>query len=298
MNKQQIEDRARHLAAEHGDWFYDVPLPHGAWTKGNQGIPHTRLKRIVQIVADTVPKPLSECRVLDLGCLEGQFAAEFALQGSEAVGIEYRESNIAKALFIKEALGLENLHFHRDDVRNISAEKYGRFDAVVCSGILYHLTAPDVLNLVRAMHDMAGHCAIIDTHISLAGSESYKTYSGHTFVEHEESASASERAKNRWASADNSTSFWFTRPSLVNVLAEAGFSSVYECFTPAHMNYGQPGIERPDRCTFVAIKGQSVELVTSPAANRISEAWPEGALSYAAPQPASIAERIRRRLLG
>ncbi len=66
-------------------------------------------------------------------------AVELARLGANVVGIEGREANLAKARFAKEALSLENPEFHQDDVRNLSKEKYGRFDVVLCLGILYHL---------------------------------------------------------------------------------------------------------------------------------------------------------------
>lgn len=273
-----LEAEVRSLASRHGDWFYDMPLPGGTWTGGNQGVPHTRLKRIVQIIADLAGKPLSECRVLDLGCLEGQFAIELALQGAEAVGLEIREANVAKAKFVKAALGLKSVEFHKDDARNL--EQYGQFDAIVCSGLLYHLTAADALNLIEAMHRMA-RLVIIDTHIALRAETCWQGYSGKVYREHGPSDSAEKKESRRWASADNEVSFWFTRPSLINALTKVGFTSVYECFTPAHMNYGKPGMECPDRCTFVAIRGAPVALATSPVANGLTETWPEGSLDYA-----------------
>ena len=88
MEKSEIIERLNNLKQQYGEWSYDIPLPYNIWTKGNIQMPHTRLKRIVQLVNDTVGKPLSECRVLDLGCLDGQFSIEFAQQGATTLGIE------------------------------------------------------------------------------------------------------------------------------------------------------------------------------------------------------------------
>ena len=255
-----------------------MPLRDGVWTGGNKGIPHTRLKRILQVIADTVGKPLSQCRVLDLGCLEGQFAIELGRQGAKAVGVEIREANVAKARFVKDTLNLENVEFSKADVREI--EHLGQFDAIICSGILYHLTGEDALQLIRQMAAMSP-LVVIDTHIALKQEKRFGDYWGRSFREHGSGDSSAKKEARRWASADNETSFWFTRPSLVNALISAGFTSVYECFAPAHMNFGKPGMECPDRCTFVAIKGTPVELITSPAANDLVETWPEGSLDYA-----------------
>jgi 2-polyprenyl-3-methyl-5-hydroxy-6-metoxy-1,4-benzoquinol methylase len=68
-------------------------------------------------------KPISQARVLDLACLEGHYAIEFALHGAEVTAIEIREANIAKARYAKEQMGLGRLRLVQDDVRNVSVEK-------------------------------------------------------------------------------------------------------------------------------------------------------------------------------
>ena len=284
MNKDELMDQIRDLRKEYGDWSYDIPLPFGIWTKGDLKIPHTRLKRIVQVVSDLAGKPLSHCRVLDLGCLDGQFSIEFAQQGAQTTGIEIREANLRKAIFCKEVLNLNNLEFSQDDALNISVQKYGRFDAIICSGLLYHLTAADAIGLITKMYEMSDKMVIIDTHIALKAAkwivDEKEEYSGVTYTEHSASHDQGKKATLLWASWDNTESFWFTRPSLVNILSKAGFSSIYECFTPVHLNYGKPGMECYDRCTFVAIRGEKLNMVTSPAANNLEENWPEKSLSY------------------
>jgi predicted RNA methylase len=47
-----------------------------------------RTARINQIVADLSKKPISESRILDLACWEGDFAAEFAMRGANVVATE------------------------------------------------------------------------------------------------------------------------------------------------------------------------------------------------------------------
>jgi len=285
QTREELKRSLVNLKHKYGEWSYDIPLPFDVWTNGNLKIPHTRLKRVVQIVSDLSEKPLSKCRILDLGCLDGIFSIEFAKHGSETVGVEIREANIKKAIFCAEALGLHNVEFRHDDVRNISLESYGQFDAVICSGILYHLPAIDVIELINSMYAIATRVVVIDTHVALNPVERFvhgdDEYWGRAFREHSDSATRDEKAKALWASADNLTSFWFTRPSLVNVLNKAGFSSVYECFIPAHLNFGKPGLEHLDRCTFVAIKDDICDIATSPLANTLQEKWPEQSLSYA-----------------
>ena len=296
--KQELAGRVDQLIEEYGEWSYDIPLPHRVWTRGNEGVPHTRLKRIFQVACDLSTKPLHSCRVLDLGCLDGQFSIEFALTGAEVVGVEVREASIQKALLAKESLRLENLKFIQDDVRNISREKQGQFDVIVCSGLLYHLDTPDVFALIEHMYEMTKRLVIIDTHVSLSpkSSVTYKgqTYFGHHFREFADEDTEVAKEQKLWASWGNPVSFRFTRPSLVNFLSHAGFTSAYECFTPPHLNYGEPGLEHKDRCTFVAVKGRKQSLTTSPVANDLIENHPEGSLSYATPSQERQRQKIRQ----
>lgn len=276
--KESIQSGLYELQLKYGNWSNDIPLPFGLWTRGNLHIPHTRLKRILQIANDLSIKPLSESRVLDLGCLDGIFSIEFAQHGAHTLGVEVRESNIQKAIFCKNAYGLDNLEFLKEDVRNLSVDRHGKFDVIICSGILYHLPAADAIGVMNQMFQMTNRIVIIDTQISFEPEEMVlhngEEFWGRTYREHADDATPEEKEKNIWGSADNTTSFWFTRPSLINLLSKVGFSSVYECFTPTHN-------EIPDRCTLVAIKSSPCELHTSPYANGLREDWPENSLTYA-----------------
>src|ERR1700712_3665370 len=127
---------------EHGPWTaMAIRLKDGSYTRA-PAIDY-RLRRLLQVSVDLVGKPLSDCRVLDLACLEGHYAIEFALHGAEVVGIEGRAISIEKSNFGKDDLKLHLLSFHQEDVRHLSEDKYGRFDIVICAGILYHLKADD-----------------------------------------------------------------------------------------------------------------------------------------------------------
>jgi SAM-dependent methyltransferase len=305
VTREELERRHAEIVARHGEWTYDIPLPHAFWTRGNEGSPHTRLRRVLQAIDDFVPEPLETRRVLDLACLEGQYSIECALRGASVLGIEAREASLAKANFAKDALGLSRLEFVRDDVRNVSVEKYGEFDVIICSGILYHLDTPDVFHLIQRTYEMARRLVVLDTHVSLNPNVTVEfrgnTYHGERLPERHATpdgaasvSSGPPSTKELWAGVGNEASFTFSRPSLLNALAAAGFSSVHECLNPPHL--GRRGVEHVNRCTFAAVKGREVELLTSPAANGFREEWPEGALSYAPPGPSRHLRRLRARL--
>lgn len=82
--------------------------------------------------------------VLELGSLEGGHS--FALAQNPLVkrvtAIEGRESNVEKSKFVKELLGDEKVEFVQADIEKMNFEQFGKFDAVFCSGLLYHLPRP------------------------------------------------------------------------------------------------------------------------------------------------------------
>ena len=89
------------------------------------------------------------------------------------VGIEGREAHIEKARFVKQVLSLGGLDLFQDDVRNLSKNKYGEFDVVLCLGILYHLDVPDVFAFLEQIADVCRDIAVIDTRVAFGPTASY-----------------------------------------------------------------------------------------------------------------------------
>lgn len=216
-----------------------------------------RARRYLQIVSDILRRPIGELRVLDLGCLEGGFSIEFGLWGAEAVGIEGRAANIAKAEFARDALHLERVSFLHEDVRGLSAAKHGTFDVVLCLGIFYHLPQKDLLPFLHSLRSVTRGIVILDTHISLVPEKIFiaegQTLTGRTFPEHPPGSTALQREQALWASLDNEDSFWLTEASLLQALHSVGFTSVHACLHP-------PSASTPiDRKTYVACAGKLVQ---------------------------------------
>ncbi len=113
LDKETIQQKLNELKRESGEWTYDIPLPFDIWTRGNLGVPHSRLKRIVQTVHDLVGKPLNECRVLDLGCLDGIFSIEFALHGAQTIGVRSARQTYKKPSSVRKSLIWRNWNFVR-----------------------------------------------------------------------------------------------------------------------------------------------------------------------------------------
>lgn len=283
MEREIIKLKQQEIVAKYGEWTnHNIHLGNGIYTISDRGNgSEIKVRRVLQMIADTVNKPWQQLRVLDLACLEGLYAVELALQGAQVVGIEGRKANIAKANFAKDILGLDNLQFVQDDVRNLSKANYGSFDVVLCLGIFYHLDLPDAFYFMESIAEVCENLAIVDTHVSTNAEKCYlykdQKYWGSSYVEHSVESTPEEKEKSLWASLDNQTSFWFTRYSFYNLLAAVGFTSVYESHNPPVINYERKRLsQESDRNTFLAIKGKQVTLKATAVENALNAPkWPE-----------------------
>ena len=144
---------------------HNIRLDNGSFTKPDTRYSMDADESFVSArrLLDTVfPGDKNHYRLADLGCLEGGFAVEFARMGFQVLGIEVREANIAACNYVKANTNLPNLEFIKDDARNIA--KYGLFDVVFCSGLLYHLDKPkEFLNTLSAV---TTKLLILQTHFS------------------------------------------------------------------------------------------------------------------------------------
>ena len=183
-------------------------------------------------------------RILDLGSLEGGLSFELAREGWSVTGMEGRSANLDKAEMIRSYFGLENLKFELRDVKTLSPERDGRFDAVICCGLLYHLDDPfTFLRTLRTITTEEG-LLFVDTHVAPDdASARHATYAQHlservTFREggHDYEGcwfaepSRGSVLEQQWSAVSNARSFWPTRTSLIRAMYHAGFPSILELF--------------------------------------------------------------------
>jgi predicted RNA methylase len=282
MVQQSVAEAKESFVRDHGKWTAaSIHLGNDVYTFDPPQV-DTRLRRVLQCAADVVGGSLEKTTVLDLACLEAQFGIELALHGARVTAIEGRPTNIAKCEFVKDILSLDNITFLQDDVRNLSVEKYGHHDIVLCLGILYHMDTPDAMELIKSAFDVCTRAVIFETHVSPAPDEVFtwngKTYSGSYYPEHG-SSDWEEQKDKVWSSIGNTRSFKFTLASLCNILHHVGFSSVHHCLNPYEYHnadwpekpMGDRHVVEKDRVTLTAIKGRSQALLSSP----ITENSPE-----------------------
>jgi 2-polyprenyl-3-methyl-5-hydroxy-6-metoxy-1,4-benzoquinol methylase len=274
--------RARDEVAQRcGPWTsHNIHLGGGVYTMGSDWAgTGPKIRRMVQSAVDLCGRPASALRVLDLACAEGLYAIEFGLQGAESLGIEGRAEHVERARFAAQALALPRTRFLCEDVRELSVERHGMFDVVLCLGILYHLDQPDVFAFLKNVAAVTRHVALFTTQVSTRPRAQVefegRTYSGAPFLEFLPGTQSGHKQAQVWASLDNMESFWLTRASLFNALVDSGFTSVYECRQPFDP------LEFPDQPTIAAVRGTACRVQTQP---RIDDRPPE-----------RFAERMTRR---
>lgn len=94
-------------------------------------------------------------RILELGPMEGAHTWLLSHLGArEVVAIEANAEALMKCLIVKELSGMQNVKFLYGDLIEYLSARPGGFDAIFCSGVMYHMTDP--VNLIALM------CACVD----------------------------------------------------------------------------------------------------------------------------------------
>ena len=163
-----LHDSQERLAAL-GPWFYEFDL--GAHGRTVSSLPpevlpihQTRLQMVNQVVEGYFGRRLPEIRCLDVGCHEGFYSVAMARKGMREVrGVDVRESSLAKAAFVRDALGLRNLTFEKHNCEELPVENSVPFELTLFLGILYHLENP--MLCLRNVSRLTGEICVIETQV-------------------------------------------------------------------------------------------------------------------------------------
>jgi len=155
--------------------------------------------------------------ILELGSLEGGHTFALARRrGVERVlGIEARKSNIERARFMQDLLRVDDVKFVQADLEKTALNEFGKFDAIFCSGLLYHL--PEPWKLIAEIARIAPRLFIWTHYADESAQEIRQNFRGREFV---------EGGIDEPLSGMSPKSFWLTLESLKSALTSAGFDSI------------------------------------------------------------------------
>lgn len=130
-----------------------MPPKGGEWARGRVGdeafsydlvpytsypYPRTHPDRLATVgrLFGMEPAPVERCRVLELGCASGGNLIPMAeqLPGSELLGVDLGQRQVAEGRAVIEALGLRNVELRHGDLCEVD-QSWGSFDYVICHGV-------------------------------------------------------------------------------------------------------------------------------------------------------------------
>jgi len=241
-----LADQLEAIRHEHGPWTaHNIELAPGLFTIAPAPADRAQQRAALYsgLAARLLRRPLRGQRLLDLGCLEGGISLALARQGAHCTGVDVRPSHLAKAKFAAKTLGLQRrCRWIEADVTDEDLwGRLGLFDLVICSGLLYHLDAPNLLPLLRNLRSACRErgMALIDTNIAPSPQTCVELPGqpplwGCDWQEHEAETDHRQRMAAGWSSYRNDQAFWLTERSLTNALVCAGFGTVLKPLYPYH----------------------------------------------------------------
>jgi SAM-dependent methyltransferase len=155
-------------------------------------------------------------RILELGSLEGARAFDLAAnpQVTEVIAIEGRETNLARARLIQSLYDQHKVRFVCANLETTDLAQYGKFDVVLCFGVLYHM--PEPWKLIEQCAAVSPNLYIV-TGYAAKGLEQRNGYWG---------AAYKEEGLDCPLSGLSPESFWLTLGSLYELLVSSGYTAV------------------------------------------------------------------------
>ncbi len=156
--------------------------------------------------------------ILELGSLEGGHSLALARHPGvqRVVALEAREPNLARARFIQSVYGDQIVEFVQANLEDCDLGQWGRFDAIFCSGLLYHLPEPWTL---LAQFPAVSANLYMSTHYAF-DNEASVTRNGYQGKLYQEFGVADP------LSGMSDQSFWPTLAELERMIKDCGYTQV------------------------------------------------------------------------
>ena len=130
MNIQQ----AQSLVDSKQFWYHTFEIFPGVWTPGVYDASGT-------LNALDIPQDLSGKKVLEVGPADGFFTRELHKRGADVHAVDYCARDRHGFEIMEQCYG-HRMNFEQINIYDLSPDRLGRFDIVLCLGVLYHL--PDL----------------------------------------------------------------------------------------------------------------------------------------------------------
>src|SRR5688572_7824400 len=197
--------------AKLGPWIFQFQINGQTYGGGISAVGDVRIDRFFRFA------PGAET-ILELGALEG--AQTFILAEKPGVrrvlALEGREANLRKARFLQGLLQVRNVEFAQANLEHADLAQFGKFDAVFCCGLLYHL--PEPWKLIAQLPAVAPILFIWTQYA--AEEEAMDIEHGLRGKVHHEGGS------DEPLSGMSPTAIWLTLASLRTVLETAGYERI------------------------------------------------------------------------
>jgi tRNA (mo5U34)-methyltransferase len=150
----EAEIRARIAAVPY--WFHRIEVAPGIVTPGEDDTPG-KCKWL------QLPETLAGKRVMDIGTYEGFFAFECERRGAQVLAVDIIPPSPTSGFRIVHELLGSQVEFQQASIYDLTPERFGQFDLILCLGVLYHLRHP-LLGLER-VHSICRGQLILETQI-------------------------------------------------------------------------------------------------------------------------------------
>jgi hypothetical protein len=157
--------------------------------------------------------------ILELGSLEGAHTFMLAERPGvkRVLALEGRERNLRKARLIQDLWQVRNAEFAQVNLEENDLSAFGKFDAVFCSGLLYHLREP--WKLIERFPTIAPSLFIWTHYAPDAEAKAISNgLRGRIFA---------EGGSKEPLSGMSPTSTWLTLGSLITSLTRSGYRSIH-----------------------------------------------------------------------
>jgi tRNA (mo5U34)-methyltransferase len=143
-SKSVPDDEALRLIGSVPAWYHRIAVRPGIVTPGTTDAASV-LDRL------HLPTDCSGLRAIDIGARDGFFSFELERRGAEVVAVDYMPRQGTGFDVAARLLG-SSVEYRQENFYRLRSAELGKFDLVLCLGILYHL--PDFLGALRIARDL------------------------------------------------------------------------------------------------------------------------------------------------